>query len=493
VEDYNTCNSCHDPHTLAIKVEECQACHTDVAGVEDLVNIRMAGSEADYDGDGDVEEGVMSELMGIQEKLYAAIQAYASEVAGAGIVYDAHSYPYFFIDGDGDDAVTEGEASFGNRYATWTPRLLKAAYNYQVSQKDPGEFAHNGKYIIQLMFDSIEDLNAALPTPVDMAAMHRIDPGHFAGSQEAFRHWDEDGEVSASCAKCHSADGLPQLIAEGVITSAEISNGFKCTTCHTDLQTFERHQVEEVTFPSGATVSMTNPDSNLCIQCHQGRAWSGSIDTAIEGLEPDVVPEKALRFTNVHYFAAGATLFGNDVKGAYQNPDNEYLGRFAHVGGMDNCTDCHNTHELEVKTETCFTCHAGKEIVQDIRMSTVDYDGDGDAAEGIYGEIDTLRDALYAAILDYSTNIAGTPVVYAVHSYPYFFADSDGNGEASAEEANYGNRYAAWTPNLLKAAYNYQYVMKDPGAFAHNGKYIIQVLYDSLVTLGADTAGMTRP
>jgi len=53
--------------------------------------------------------------------------------------------------------------------------------------------------------------------------------------------------------------------------------------------------------------------------------------------------------------------------------------------------------------------------------------------------------------------------------------------------------YNAFTPRLLQAAYNYHYVVKDPGAFAHNGKYIIQVLYDSLEDLGANTTGMVRP
>jgi hypothetical protein len=45
----------------------------------------------------------------------------------------------------------------------------------------------------------------------------------------------------------------------------------------------------------------------------------------------------------------------------------------------------------------------------------------------------------------------------------------------------------------LKAAYNYQYAQKDPGAFAHNAKYVLQVLYDSLEDIGADVSGMTRP
>jgi len=56
---------------------------------------------------------------------------------------------------------------------------------------------------MQLMYDSIADLDAAL-----VAGLARDDHGHFQGSAEAFRHWDEDGEVSASCTRCHSADGL---------------------------------------------------------------------------------------------------------------------------------------------------------------------------------------------------------------------------------------------------------------------------------------------
>ena len=53
--------------------------------------------------------------------------------------------------------------------------------------------------------------------------------------------------------------------------------------------------------------------------------------------------------------------------------------------------------------------------------------------------------------------------------------------------------YESWTPRLIRAAYNYQWVQNDPGAYAHNGLYIIQVLYDSLANVGADVTGFTRP
>ena len=322
VESFDTCIECHNPHTLELAVEGCAECHTGVADVEDLKDVRMPSSAVDYDGDGDVEEGIFYETQGLQEILYQAIQDYAAEVAGTPIVYDAASYPYWF---------TEDEEG----YNSWTARLAKAAYNYQVSIKDPGEFAHGGKYIIQLLYDSIEDLNPDL-----VADLQRIDHGHFAGSEEAFRHWDEDGEVPGRCAKCHSAGGLPTFLEEGVNVSEPLSNGFQCTTCHADLSTYALYEVNEVEFPSGAELTFGEAEpANLCLQCHQGRSSANTVNEAIEGLDPDEVSED-LGFLNIHYFAAGATLFGDEAQGAYQYDGKEYLGQNAHVPGFDTCIGC---------------------------------------------------------------------------------------------------------------------------------------------------------
>jgi hypothetical protein len=149
-----------------------------------------------------------------------------------------------------------------------------------------------------------------------------------------------------------------------------------------------------------------------------------------------------------------------------------------------------------VKVDECAGCHQGVESAEDlhnIRMDPTDYDGDGNMDEGIAGEVETMQEALYAALQDYAANTAEVGIVYDSHSYPYFFADTNGNGEADADEANFGNRYASWTPSMLRAAYNYQYSQKDPGAFAHNARYIMQVLYDSIQAMGGDVGGMTRP
>lgn len=489
VAGYDTCESCHSPHTLELRVDECSVCHTGVAGVEDLRNIRSAASLVDYDGDGDTEEGVYFEIEGMRDLLFTAIQSYAAEVAGTPILYDAARYPYFFADPNENGTVDEGEEG----YASWTARLAKAAYNYQVSLKDTGNYAHGGKYAIQLMYDSITDLNEAISTPIDLSTANRIDAGHFAGSEEAFRHWDgeEDGGiVSGSCAKCHTGTGLPMFLAEGTVISQPATNGLLCSTCHNDLTTFTLYEVGPVDFPSGATVEMPDATNNLCINCHQGRASTVQVNRAIGDLDLDTVSEN-LRFINVHYFAAGATLFGTEVQGIYEFEGNEYLGRNAHVEAFDTCTECHSAHALTVNEEACFACH-GVESVDALRSpgDENDYDGNGEV-EGLALEIATLEADLLTALQAYVQTVDGAqPIAYNPGRYPYWFIDTNGNGVADPDE---GDSYNTFTPLSLIGAYNYQYVITDPGAYSHNGQYVIQVLYDTIEALGGDVGAYTRP
>ncbi|HEY6020602.1 MAG TPA: hypothetical protein VIY48_12145, partial [Candidatus Paceibacterota bacterium] len=244
VEGYDTCIGCHDQHATQVRVNDCAKCHEGVKTVDDLKNNRENGSLVDYNGNGDIKEGIYYELKGLQDILYGSIQAYATEVAGAPIVYDAATYPYFLA-ADANGQVLKDDKGAAVGYKNWTPRLLKAAFNYQVSSKDPGAFAHNAKYIMELLYDSVDDLNGKISKPVDMTKLARDDAGHFAGDTEPFRHWDEEGEVAAGCAKCHSATGLPEYLANGgteVVTKSgvqitgvvaqPIANGFACSTCH---------------------------------------------------------------------------------------------------------------------------------------------------------------------------------------------------------------------------------------------------------------------
>jgi len=500
VEGYDTCANCHDTHTLQLKIGECAGCHDGVATKEDLKKIRMNGSLADYDGDGNTSEGIFFEIATLQENLSNAMKSYSVTVAGKAIGYNPDAYPYFFNDLNGNGTIEASEATSANAYNGFTPRLLKAAYNYQTSLKDPGAFAHNAKYIIELLYDSVGDLQGALGQ-TGLGEAQRNDPGHFDATAEPFRHWDVEGEVPADCVRCHTSEGLPFFLENGVTIAMDPAESMKCTTCHANQQDWALIPETAVPFPSGATLSF--PDSmpsNLCINCHQGRESKVSVDTAIQsaGVGANEV-SPSLAFRNPHYFAAGATLFGTEAKGAYEFDGKQYKGRFMHVPSYDTCVECHDPHRLNVRTEQCSSCHGPINSEQDlfnIRLgSTADFDGDGDTTEGVAMEVETMREKLLAAIQGYTSRTTGVNIAYSSLNYPYWYVDANGNGEVDADEVNAAGRYAQWTPNLLRAAYNYQWATKDPGAFAHNGDYILQVLYDSIQAVGSKgaVAGMTRP
>ena len=509
-EGVSVCIDCHNPHTLKIKVDLCATCHKGVEELEDLFDVRMNGSLVDYDGDGNIAEGIFFEIETLREKLLDAMRNYADEKIAVPIAYLGETYPYFFIDINKNGTVDPDEASFDNRYNQWTPRILKAAYNYQVSVKDPGAFTHGGKYIIELLFDSIEDVNSALTVKVVMDGMSRADEGHFDGSKESFRHWDEDGEVSGSCAKCHGGGGLPVFLKNGTNIEAEIQNGMLCSNCHDDLTDFSlTRSTESVVFPSGLTADLGD-DSNLCMTCHQGRNSKKSVDDEIAS------SPGPYSFINIHYYPVAATLFGTDVKGGYEFEGKDYAGQNkfgSHLDIYDTCVECHmgtkgieenKSHNvIRPNPANCVSCH-GNDVSQsnpgndpdlfnfrEIRPAGIaDYDGDGNVNESIFSEITRLREVLIAESQTYAAD-SGNPLVYEESTYPYFFNDTNGNNIVDVGEADFANRYVLFDANLLKAAYNYHACVKEPGGYIHNSKYIAQLLVDSIEVLGGDVSVYT--
>ena len=178
---------------------------------------------------------------------------------------------------------------------------------------------------------------------------------------------------------------------------------------------------------------------------------------------------------------------GNEVQGAYQYANQKYSGRTVHPEPLNDCTSCHDGHTLELELEKCGTCHAGAKTTEDLLKwrkadDTVDYDGDG-TAEGYGEEIQGMADALWVQIQAIATKNK-YPIVYDANTNPYFFNDLNGDGQIDPDEAKSANRYGYFNAKLLQAAYNYQWVSKDPGAYAHNFSYINQLLYDSIKDLG---------
>ncbi len=139
----------------------------------------------DYDGDGNVSGGISDEVNGLYKKLGTAIVTYGAEHQ-TPICYCSDSFPNWFVDTDGDGACSADEAMASNAFTSWTARLVRATYNYQMVHNDPGAFAHNAKYVIELIYDAITDLNTALVAKVDMSKANRTDVGHFDGADETF-------------------------------------------------------------------------------------------------------------------------------------------------------------------------------------------------------------------------------------------------------------------------------------------------------------------
>lgn len=509
-DGFLTCIDCHDKHTLKPKVGACARCHEGVASLADIRAIRMAGSFLDPDGDGDTSEGIRDEVHGLQAVLLGAMQSYAAAVSDP-IVFDGSLFPNFFVD-DGDGVPEPAEIVFENRYLNWTPRLIRAAYNYYYTFGDPCAYIHNPKYVLEILYDSIADLEShASVTVPGFANLNRDFGGHFSPVAEAFRHWDGEGQVPPDCARCHTPEGFLYSLNMGgmePLSSLPPSRGLSCETCHTGTDFFAgsapRHSIARVTFPGGASVTTnSHDDSMLCLTCHQGRVSKADIDAALAGFAPanDDAAIAGAAFLNVHYLPAGAVQFGADAGVGYEYAGQTYAARDAHnaTASMRACTYCHQgggangNHGFFVSTAmpTCTTiCHteAASGLPADITKDTTNYDSDGTTTT-VKATVDAFAARLYAAMQEYAVeNAATAALVYDGSTYPYFFVDTNGNGSVDTGENVYANRYATWTARLLKAAHNYQLVQKDPGAWAHNHRYVLALLYDSIFDLNGQTS-----
>jgi hypothetical protein len=285
---------------------------------------------------------------------------------------------------------------------------------------------------------------------------------------------------------------VPQFIENETNVAMPQSSSLMCSTSHNSAAWPARYEVTEVEFPSGKSVGYADTDSNLCLECHQGRTSKADVDKAVVDKEPDTVIE-GQRFINSHYLGIGAMWFGTDVQGFYEYDGKTYVGANPHpaVDSKTGCVGCHDVHTGAPKEDLCKTCH-GDVAVDDIRMSSVDYNGNGDVKEGVRQEYRSLRDALYAEIQTYAKDTVGTGITYNTDAYPYWFVDADGDDKAD-EKDGAAVGYSTWTPRLLEAAYNFNFLRKNPGAGAHNAKYAIQIILDSIEDLGGDVTKYVRP
>lgn len=528
-----SCASCHSPHTLEVTVNEetCGRCHfnedgTPVGNMLELEEARQYGFAGDIDGDG-LDESLKVEVEGLATKLYAAVQAYAANVVGTPLCYNQAAYPYLWTD-------TNGDGTCGNtgdtQFAKFTPRLLRAMYNYNFHKHEPGAWAHNPRYAIEALYDGIVDLNAGLLAKgfaVVPFSGRRAFEGHFGAASdtapaggEQFRDWDTS-VVSSNCSQCHAGEkGLENYLANPLTTLTNRPvNGMQCTTCHdpqaTDRDMTRMRAIASVRFPPRSTLMTTpivknaadfgDPLDTICATCHSGREAKGSIDARI-GATAET--SWTLGFANPHYLGAAGIAFGTDAKMAYEYAGKTYAGQQMHHGAKASCVGCHDPrgskHTFEIAEVAPTGCKASgchgtadfetyKSVSHDSGLS---FDGHA-PGETLKLQVQHISDALLARIKAYAAAGTGGPICYNGAANPYWFKD-DGTGGGIAgngvcepgETTSYGN---AMNPSLLRAAFNYQWSQKEPGAWAHNFDYIVQVMYDSIEALGGDTTGLVRP
>ena len=328
---------------------------------------------------------------------------------------------------------------------------------------------------------------------------------HADASAEAFVHWNEDepAEIPVYCAKCHSGKafldylGMDGSTAMVVDSPGAINSVITCETCHNEAADV----LTMVKFPSGVELEMATGDA-LCGTCHSGLSAGIAVNETAAVFEgDDVIPESS--FINPHYAFASTTHFGSEAQGGYQYDGKQYVGKFEHADGVDTCTSCHEPHSLHMRKDyddanLCAACHSnvsGYEDYREVFVDGIDYDEDG-TVEGLYHEIQGVQEILYTAIQLYASEVIGEPIGWT-DQYPYLFKDTDGNGEIEGEEASFPNQYTAFTARLLRTTFNMQFSIKDPAGYVHNGKYVLQLLFDSIEDLSevveVGSSNLARP
>lgn len=288
------------------------------------------------------------------------------------------------------------------------------------------------------------------------------------------------------CQRCHTTTGIIAYLAanadanpsEYVAPLAYNSNFkpemLKCNGCHTD-------NVGTLRATGQITAAYTNAphpypdagDSNLCLACHTGLESGESIKNNADA-------DGVLNFVNSHYLTAGGTVYtasGYEYAGkSYANP--EY---YAHdkIGAGDEgpCIGCHlsspekhtflpvakgeNGAITAITSTLCVTCHAGQYALTPAKLNAEEED--------------------FAAALEALEAQLATKGIYFASAYPYFYTAPYVAGGTNTAFTNWAGPYgvAVWK-DVMGAAFNFNLLEHDPGAFAHNRIYSKRLIFDAI-------------
>jgi hypothetical protein len=348
----------------------------------------------------------------------------------------------------------------------------------------------------------------------------------FAAYADALR----TGNTAAAAA---IEGGTAPPLAENAAFKPEM---LECNGCHTDNKGTLRNpgaRTANYDYVSGgktyARVSHTYPDlqgSNVCMACHTGRE-SGE---TIHGLNDAALLSAGTissfnfgnsSFINSHYLSAGGQVFtvtGYKFDGRPYNNSPEYrhdkigtpstlqLSPYVNTGSNGPCIGCHMSRPNKngnhlflpvsrsttsigqitgIASEVCFNCHGPSStlILDMVREQKIQYTG---ALEALKDQLELKLNFFFAPYNPYfytgtytltpsacSDNVSvknwqtgGTTSASGV--YPTCTVTGNNDGTPGTGQNNMG------------AAFNFNLLEHDPGAFVHNRMYAKRLIYDSL-------------
>ncbi len=314
----------------------------------------------------------------------------------------------------------------------------------------------------------------------------------------------------------------------------------KCNGCHTNNKGTLRNPGAITAnydyVSSGKTyarVSHTYPDvagSNVCMACHTGRETGDTI----KGLNDPALLSAATistfafgnaSFINSHYLTAGGQVFtvtGYEFDGRPYNNLSEYrhdkigtkatqqLAPFVDTGSNGPCIGCHMSRPNKngdhlflpisrstvtigevtgIASEVCFNCHSPSTtlILDLVKEQKAQFTG---ALEALKDQLALKRGYYFfpASPYFYTTSTYTDPKIACTDNVSVKNWQTGGltinaaiaTMPSCTQVKGDGLGTAGTGPNNMGAAFNFNLLEHDPGAYVHNRMYVKRLLYDSL-------------
>ncbi|MDX1776016.1 MAG: hypothetical protein R3297_05500 [Desulfobulbales bacterium] len=386
----------------------------------------------------------------------------------AEIIYDTH---FDNQDTPGIEGYNLGPVS-NNRFGLASERVCRDCHNVHAADNTINEQwarSGHGGHIAEVK----EAADHSDPRNILDAAVGGTD-----GSGSAFTFFNFATFAGGGCSRCHTASGARNYLDDPE-SYAPRDNEFShlqgqqkellyCWACHADNSGGLRNPGPISADYAGLPFAF--PDllgSNVCTACHTGRqSGQGIASSADDFTDKEFVDSHYLAAAGILFNAAGYEFAGRDYANSiYFLHDRVGLADSLQPNANGPCIGCHMKTEeghvfqavaknatgsivgLTSFEQTCSNCHTGPEELLDVVT---------EQQEGFQAALESLRLAL-----------ADNGFIF-LGAFPYFSNTDWTSLQDPSGKSNMG------------AAFNYNLLYHEPGAYSHNLHYTRKLLYDSI-------------